>query len=282
MNIKSMWLTAIVAAGLILVIGGTMVMALFGDTPAQAAPLPQSNGINVAVSAMAFEPVKSNSSYYKDTQRASLSLSGDNRIFSPDRNVFVAPLILPDFSQFVSLTIYGEDYDTQGEVRVRLKRCDHSLTRCVNLGEVTSSAAFNGGRFDIIGGVLQNEAVNNGYYSYFLELELTALGNSGLRAVRLELATRLSAPPAGNRLEGWELSGPTTSFPLPNTGYIQVRICTNDLSHLSNATHYPYVVVDGRSIALSSAACITVWGQDISIRRNPNSGPSSGSYQILN
>lgn len=249
---------------------------------AQAAPPAAQTLAYASVSAMAFVPVQQNSTFFKDTQRELLTLTGPNRVFTYDRNVFVAPLALPDQSQLLAFTLFGEDYDPQGEVRARLKRCDHGQARCLNLAESTSTASFAGGSFETTRTVIQQqEIVNNGYYGYFLELELTALGNSGLRSVRLEwLPTGGTVTPPAEQT--WTLDGSVTTFAVPNNTMSQVRICTNDLSYLDNPTHYPFVVVDGQTISLSSNSCVTVWGRDIEIRRRPNTGPSSGTFQILN
>jgi len=255
----------------------------------QAAPLPLAE-TQVAtesfqyksVPAIAFLPVQLNSWYRKNTDRESLYLTGSSRIFTLDRNRFVAPLNLPDQSQLVALSVFGEDYDPQGEIRVRIKRCDHGQTRCVNLGEATSTTTFSSGQFETTRITLQNELVNNSFYSYFVELDLTALLNSGLRSVRIEMITKSSFGSAEVISEPWALSGGITSFTIPNSGVAQVRVCTDDLDHLDNATHFPFVVVDNRSVPLSSNACVTVLGRGIEIRRRMNTGPSSGTYQILN
>ncbi len=272
----------LVAAGLSTALTLAILAGLFWVTGRAEAAQPVTQGINyTSVSAMAFVPVQQNSTFFKDTQRELLTLTGPNRIFTYDRNVFVAALNLPDQSQLQALTIFGEDYDPQGEVRVRLKRCDHGQARCLNLAESTSTASFSGGAFETTRTVIQQqEIVNNAYYGYFLELELTALGNSGLRSVRLEITPKGETAPSTQQT--WALEGSVTSFPLPNTWLAQVRICTNDLSYLDNTTHYPFVVVDGRSVSLSSNSCITVWGRDITIQRRPNTGPSNGTYQIVN
>ena len=231
-------------------------------------------------SGLGFLPVQQNSTFFKDTQRQLLTLTGQDRTFSTGRNVFVAPLDLPDRSELLAMTVFGEDVDNQGEVRVRLKRCDHSHARCAVLAETTSTTQFSGGLFETSRVAVFNEAVNNSLYNYFLELELTALLNSGLRSARLDVVLPDASLPNGD-VESWELSGSVLSFPLPNTSPAETQICTADLSYLNNATHYPFVAIDGEFIPLSSNACITVWGRDIEIRRKANTGPSSGTYQFL-
>ena len=107
------------------------------------------------------------------------------------------------------------------------------------------------------------------------------MGNSGLRSVRLEIIPREGVTPPPEVMP-WALAGSVRSFKLPNTQSTQVKICTDDLSHLNNSTHYPYVVADSSQIyPLSSNMCQTIWGRDIEIRRNLNTGPSSGTYQFL-
>jgi hypothetical protein len=224
--------------------------------------------------------VQQNSNYLKDTRQQLLSLTGSSQNFVLNRNFFVASLSLPDRSELLGLTVFGEDTDPQGEVRLRLKRCDHSQARCTTLAETTSTNGFSAGRFETSRVAVLNESVNNGFYSYFLELQLTALSNSGLRSVRLEMLTPNGESTPGAE-EQWSLANDTETFTLPNVDLTQVRICTDDLGHLDNVTHYPFVVVDGRSISLSSNSCITVWGRDIEIRRRANTGPSSGTYRFL-
>jgi hypothetical protein len=231
----------------------------------------------VSVSAMAFMPIQFNLPYFKDPQRQILGLIQGT---PSTPNLFVAPLMLPDRSELVGFTVFGEDFDNQGEVRLRLKQCDHGQARCVSLAETTSTAGYNFGLFETARIQFSSNIIDNNFYSYFLELELTARAGSGLRAVRLEIIPPQGGSPSGGA-ESWSLSDNTLNFTIPNSGYAQVRICTDDLSHLNNATHYPFVVVDGNTVPLSSQSCVTVWGYDISVSRRPNTGPSSGNYQIL-
>lgn len=230
----------------------------------------------VSVSGLAFVPVRPNTPYVKDVQRQILSLTS----LITNANTFVAPLMLPDRSKLFGLTVFGEDFDNQGEVRLRLKRCDHSQPRCVTLLETTSTNSYAFGQFETGRVSILNEVVDNRFYSFFLELELTALANSGLRSVQLEIVTE-GTDSAASSEEQWSLAGDVRSFPLPNVDFAQVRICADDLSHLDNPTHHPFVVVGDKVVTLSSNACVTVWGQDIEVRRKPNTGPSSGTYQFL-
>jgi hypothetical protein len=274
-------LSAFSTALAVILLGG-MVVAF---NPAQAAPEPwaqQSALEYISVSAIAFIPVQANTRFAKDTQRQLLRLVNATRSITQDQNVFVAPLSLPDGSQLLSMIISGEDYDVQGEVRVRLLRCEHSRPTCLNLGETSSGVGLAGGLFENTPVFLQNETVNNALYSYYLELTLTALQNSGLRTVRLETVASEGGqiPPASNVIR-WELAGNFYRFPLPNSTWAQVKICADDLNQLPNASHYPYIVVDGTRVSLASNTCQTVQGYDIEIRREPNTGRSSGTYQIL-
>jgi hypothetical protein len=167
-------------------------------------------------------------------------------------------------------------------VAVRLKRCDHGQARCVNVVETTSTDSYAAGQFQTVRIAALNEIIDNNLYSYLVELELTALFDSGLRSVRLEMANEGSgSPPPSGGVEQWSLAGDVTSFIIPNGGWAQVRVCTGDLSHLPNQTHYPTLTVDGRSTTLGSNTCVTVWGRNIQLRRELNTGPSSGTYQIL-
>lgn len=229
----------------------------------------------VSVSATAFQPAQPNIPYFKDLQRQLLGLT------TPAQNaLFVAPLALQDRSELVGLTVFGEDFDNQGEVRLRLKRCDHGQARCVSLAETTSTAGYNFGQFETARISFSTNTIDNNVYAYFLELELTALAGSGLRAVRLEIIPSQGGSPSPDT-QSWSLSGNTLNFTIPNTGYAQVRVCAGDLSHLDNTTHYPFVVVDNNLVPLSSNSCVTIWGYDIGVSRRPNTGPSSGTYQIL-
>jgi len=265
--------------------------SLFGFKGAGAAPLGQSTATptpgvvspavtRLSISAMAFLPLNQAAVYQKDVGQHLLTLGNKTTTTATDSDIFVAPLNLPNRSRLRGMTVFGQDFDNQGAVQVRLKRCDHSQARCLSLAEMTSTAPFAAGQFESSLVALPNEAVNNDFYSYFLELELTALAGSGLRSVRLELvADPTAATPAA--VETWALSGAVTSFPLPNQDLAQVRICTDDLGHLPNSTHYPWLVVDGQTIPLLSNACIDVLGYTMQIRRELNTGSSSGTYQFL-
>lgn len=233
----------------------------------------------VSVSALAFEPVQQNGIYIKDVQRQLLKLTTQSRAFPANAGLFVTPLTLPDGAALLGLTLFGEDFDNQGEVRLRLKRCDHGQAICAILAETTSTAGFAAGQFETSRVNLPNEVVDNRFFTYFLELELTALFNSGPRSVRLEVD--LPGGSGSTTAGQWALADNVTSFPLPTSGYTEAQICTDDLSHLDNPTHYPYVVVDGRLTRLSSNLCLTVRGYDIQIRREFNTGPSSGTYRFL-
>ena len=253
--------------------------------PARAAPVVQTQSGEVeyvSVSSMAFVPVQPNSSLDKDVQRQLLRLKNANRTVTAGQNVFVAPLLLPDRNRLMSMVVAGEDYDVQGEVRVRLLRCDHASPACLILAETSSGVGLANGLFETVPVFLQNQLVNNALYSYFLQLELTALMNSGLRSVRVETISSDtgSAPPASNLIR-WELSGTFYRYPIPTSGWNTVKICTDDLSYLPNNSHYPYVSVDGTRRSLASNSCLTVQGFEIEIGRDPNTGASRGTYQII-
>jgi hypothetical protein len=270
----SIILVFIILAGLLVLFNKVMAAPALAETRLQTSAQELDY---VSVSALAFEAVSQNTAYIKDAQRQILSLASQNL----SGNIFIAPLLLPDRGQLLGLTVFGEDFDNQGEIRLRLKRCDHSQARCVTLAETNSTLGYAAGPFETIRVSLLNEIVDNRLYSYFLELELTALFNSGLRSARLEMMPPGVASPVSNQ-ERWSLAGDARSFSTPNLGLAQVRICADDLSHLDNVTHYPFVVVDrDQTIPLSSNSCITVWGTDIAIQRRANTGPSSGTFQIL-
>lgn len=271
MNFRKMLLLLAVAGGVLLTGLATAAM------PLKAEPEPPGSITYLSVSGLAFAPVSPNIAYQKDTTRQLLTLTGPVQAGS----LFVAPLSLPNRGRLSGITIFGEDFDAQGQVRVRLLRCNHGQPRCTALADVSSTDGYAGGRFDTGRIAIANEGVDNSLFSYLLELELTARFNSGLGAVRLDLLEPGSSPlPAGN-VERWSLDGAVTSFTLPNLDWVSARVCTDDLSHLDNPTHYPMLVVDGRVTALSSNTCVTVWGRAIEVRRRLNTGPSSGTYQFL-
>jgi hypothetical protein len=172
------------------VLGMVMSIALLWG-PALAASVPeetlssqlQANSAQfVSISAVAFQPTQPNIPYFKDLQRQLLGLTAQTQ-----NALFVAPLALQDRSELVGLTVFGEDFDNQGEIRLRLKRCDHGQARCVSLAETTSTAGYNFGQFETARISFSTNTIDNNAFAYFLELELTALAGSGLRAVRLEI-----------------------------------------------------------------------------------------------
>jgi hypothetical protein len=288
MNKRQMLLTAVLSSIFSLTVIAGVVLLL---TPARAAAPPantQTTPISqttitptlqyISVSALDFNPAQSDTAYNKDTKLQLLSLTSQTHTNS---NLFVAPLSLRDRSELLGMTVYGEDADNLGEVRMSLKRCNHGQPFCVILAETTSTTPYALGPFETSKTSVLNEIIDNQFYSYFLELDLTALGNSGLRSVRLEIIPREAVLPPPQVMP-WALEGSVRSFKLPNTKSTQVKICTDDLSHLNNTTHYPYVVVDSNQIyPLSSNMCETIWGGDIEIRRDLNTGSSSGTYQFL-
>ena len=278
--LSSIFTLALLAATLLL-----FSQAIAAPPSQVATPTPEINrAVRVSVTALAFEPVTQNARYSKDNGRQMIMLNTQTQIFDGTNNLFVAPLTLPDQAGLMGLTFFGEDFDNQGAVRVRLKRCDHGQSRCISLIDVTSTDIYAFGRFETARVPPLNEVINNDLYTYFLELELTALKNSGLRSVRLELVERggaIQTPPIDSPVERWELSGALTNFLIPNEGRNQIRICTDNLDNLPNVTHFPSLVVDGQSTRLAGNQCLSVWGRTIQLRRPVSAGPSSGTYQIL-
>ena len=286
MNTRQMLLTAVISSLFTLTILAGLMLLL---EPASAAPMSQTGSVSagqmvtrtlqyVSVSGLSFNPARTDIGYTKNTQVQLLSLVSQTRA---DSNLFIAPLALPDRSELLGMTTYGVDVDNLGEVRTRLKRCNHGQAFCVILAETTSTNSYALGQFETSKIGILNEIVDNQFYSYFLELDLTALGDSGLRSVRLDIlaAGGPSLPP---EVMPWSLEGSVRSFKLPNTQPVQAKICTDDLNHLNNVTHYPFVVVDNTQIVpLSSNKCTTISGIDIEVRRDLNTGPSSGTYQFL-
>ena len=192
----------------------------------------------VSVSSMAFVPVQPNNSLDKNVQGQLLRLKNASRTVTPDQNIFVAPVSLSDRNRLMSMVVAGEDYDVQGEVRVRLLRCDHASPTCLILAETSSGVGLANGLFETVPVFLQNELVNNALYSYFLQLELTALMNSGLRSVRVETSSSDTGPvPPASSLIRWELSGNFYRYPIPTSGWNTVKICTDDLRYLPNNSH---------------------------------------------
>ena len=280
-------ITVYAGLSLITLIIVVSIPAFFEPANASSGVKPASNFLEqttghvefASISALAFEPVQPNAIYTKNTQRQLLSLATGERHLAAGHNLFIAPLLLPDRSELLAMTLYGEDFDSQGEIRLRLKRCDHSQPRCLILAETSSALLSAQGQFETPKVTIPAEVVNNQFFTYFLELELTALLNSGPRSVRLEIRT-----PAGSTAaqQGrWALTNDVYNFTLPTSGFTEARICTDDLSHLNNATHYPYLMVDGIPTSrLASNACQTVRGTNIEIRRDFNTGPSTGTYRF--
>ena len=162
--------------------------------------------VYVSVSGLAFTPVNTAASYRLNRTRQLLTLENISSNFLNETNIFITPLNLPDQTVLTGMTVFGEDFDGAGAVRVRLKRCDHSQGRCITLTETTSTDAFAIGRFETIKVAILNEIIDNKLHIYFLELEITALRNSGLRSVRLELQDQAVLTVAGD-LEEWALGG---------------------------------------------------------------------------
>lgn len=267
----------LVLAGSLLTVSGTAAAPAAGlAAAAQAQDIPSVS--YTSVSALTFNPVNEDTLYSKDLGRQILSLAGP---VQAGGNIFLAPLALPDRAGLAGLAIYGEDFDSQGAVTVRLKRCDLNQARCLNLAEASSTAGYAAGPFEMSKVTSLNEAVDNSRYNYLLELELTTQPGSGLRSARLQVGQgTVPAPPAGE-VQPWSLSGDVRSFVVPNTGFNQVRVCTGDFAQLPNQTHFPSLVVDNQASQLTPNTCVTVWGSTIEIRRPLNTGPSAGTYQIL-
>ncbi len=262
------------------------LLLLFTQVKAAATPHPQvtitSQTISstmqyVSISGLTFNPGDPTVAYTKDVQTQLLKLGGPA---NPTSNLFVAPVTLPDRSQLMGVTMFGEDYDPTGEIRLKLKRCNHGQPFCVIIAETSSTRSYTSGQFETSRVNVINEVVDNRFYTYFLALNITALNRSGLRSVRLEYLTN-STSPAVSSQKPWSLTGNIRIFTVPTSGFNQVKICPNNLSHLNNSTHYPYVVADGQITSLSSNSCVTVWGQSLTIEKSRNTGSSSGTYQIL-
>lgn len=267
----------LVLAGFQITVSGTAAAPAAGlAVAAQAQDIPSTS--YTSVSALTFIPVNEDILYNKDLGRQILSLAGP---VQAGGNNFLAPLALPDRASLTGLAIFGEDFDGQGAVTVRLKRCDLNQARCLNLAEASSTNGYAAGQFELSKVTPLNEAVDNSRYSYLLELELTAQPGSGLRSARLQVEQGTVPPPPAGDAQPWSLSGDVRSFVIPNTGFNQVRVCTGDFAQLPNQTHFPGLIVDGQATQLTPNTCITVWGSNIEIRRPLNAGPSSGTYQVL-
>ena len=278
--ILSTLLTLTVVAGSLLVFGGVAAAPSGQGTATPTPPVITRTVTYLSVSSMAFMPLNQKVAYQKDVRRQLLTRDNQPVTVAADGHIFVAPLVLPHQSILSGMTVFGEDFATQGAVLVRLKRCDHSQARCLSLAETSSTNSYAGGQFETLSAAIPDGLINNYFYSYFLELELTALTGSGLRSVRLAMVAD-TTPRSPTAVEVWTLTGDVTSFLLPNQELTQARICTDDLSHLDNPTHYPELVVDGHDIPLSSNTCVNVLGYTMQIRRELNAGSSSGTYQFL-
>ncbi len=283
MNHRQILLTTVLSSllTLLIIVGSMLVFSQANAAPSTQDATSSTAARYVSVSGLAFSPINQSTQYRFDNVRQMLSLETTTRNFFANNNVFVAPLSLPDQTILTGITAFGEDFDNQGSVVVRLKRCEHSQALCTSLTDVTSIDTFALGRFETAQVLNLNEVVNNNLYSYFLELEITALRNSGLRSVRVELIDKGTVGGAISIRESWELSGNVTRLALVSGALSQVEICTNNLNDLPNITHYPSVIIDGQSTRLSSNACVTVWGTNIELRRAFNTVASSGTYQIL-
>ena len=267
----------LVLAGSLLMVSGTAAAPAAGLTAAaQTQDIPSVS--YTSVPALTFTPLNQDTLYNKDVGRQILSLAGPTQTGG---NSFLAPLALPDQANLTGLTIYGEDFDDQGAVTIFLRQCDLNQARCLNLAEVTSTNGYAAGQFETSKVTPLNEVIDNSRYSYLLELNLTALSGSGLRSVRLQMEQGTVPPPPAGNAQPWSLSGDVRNFVIPNTGFSQVRVCTSDFSQLPNQTHFPSLIVDGQAMPLTPNSCVTVWGSNIEIRRPLNTGPSSGTYQIL-
>ncbi|MDM8528310.1 hypothetical protein QUF58_08850 [Anaerolineales bacterium HSG24] len=279
-------LIAVLASWLPILVVGTLLL-LFSWTVSASPntqPLQQTAPTTdyLTVSGLVFMPVNPAANYIKDIERQLLQIESENRVFANNNNVFVAQLTLPQHGQLMGLTLFGQDFDGRGAILVRLKRCDITQVRCKIIAKSTSILAYRVGSFEITQLSPINEPIDNYRYSYLLEAELTALADSGLRAVRLEIASnRPTITPTPPHVVRWSLSGSINRLILPNTGLTQVRVCTDELSHLDNPSHYPILVVDGLATALFSSECVTTWGRNIQVRRELNAGSSSGTYEFL-
>jgi len=233
-SILSTIFTLVITAGSMLIFSRTMAAPLIQMTPPPPPPVVTSTVTYLSVTSLAFAPVNADSRYQKDPRRQLLTLTGQPAGAPADSRLFIAPLVLPDDSMLTGLTIFGEDFDNQGAVQVRLKRCDHSQARCLSLAETTYAA----GQFETPPAAIPNEIVNNYFYSYFLELELTAMPGSGLRSARLELVAN-PTPPTPVEAQRWALTGAVTNFLLPNQGLTLARVCADDLSYLETPPTTP-------------------------------------------
>jgi hypothetical protein len=187
--------TVAILVGSLLFFSGAMAAPATEKSPAPISQ-PSAGGASfVSVSSVGFLPVApENSAYTRDPAGQLLALTGSNA----NNNLFVAPLSLPDNSSVVRMTVFGQYFDSNGGIQIYLKRCPHNgQTACRRL----ASAGVNTGspaqaRFETHTTVVPNVIVDNQRFTYMLELELTALENSGLRSVRLELASSEEMEPA--------------------------------------------------------------------------------------
>lgn len=233
----------------------------------------------LSIPATAFKPTDSETAY--GVNRQMLTVESNTNNFSSVQT-FVAPVILADGTIIAEMTIFGQDFSEDSDISVRLLQCEHRQNRCDRLAEVSSSDISTAGQFELSTVKTTNSAIDNYDYSYLLEVTLMPSPQIGLKAVRLALIPNQPIPPDVAGVNNWQLAEGVRAFRLPNTTIVQARICTNDLSHLDNPTHYPTLIIDDTEIVpLSSLQCVIVRGLKFELRRGLNVGDSSGTFEFL-
>lgn len=258
------------------------MLSTFSGAVAALEPTAQSPqaGINyLSIPATAFRPTDSDTTYGFNRQMLTAQSNTDkfNRL-----QTFVAPIILADGTIIAEMTIFGQDFSEENDVRVRLLQCEHRQNRCDMLADVNSSGISTAGQFEFPTAKIANSVIDNYRYSYLLEVDLMPSPQIGLKAVRLALIPNQPLEPDLAGINNWQLADGIHTFRLPNTSRVQARICTNDLSHLDNPTHYPTLIIDDTEIVpLSSRQCVIVRGFKFELRRGLNVGDSSGTFEFL-
>lgn len=286
---------------LIILVLSTLINANSFQGKVAAAPLAEaaltstqqitgSNRSYQSVSLFEFVPFKPNNTLYTINANPLLLTLGakSDYNFASANNIFEAPLSLPDNVMLTGLTVFGVDNDNQGEVKVTFFRCNHtynSQTACQEIS-LSSNTSNSLGQFQTqtpLGFI--PFPIRNQDNFYFLQLEITALNNSGLRSVRLQFADNSGSgsTPATlpeHPIVPWNLgANELVEIPSPTGDPITVRVCVDALDAPSWAR--PNVRLgDAFSdpIPLNFGDCRDFTSTYIQIRGNST---TSGSYQRL-
>jgi len=243
-----------------------------------------------SVSLFEFVPLNTQDSLHTiDSSSILLTLGAkSDHNFTNANNIFEAPLNLPDNVMLTGFTIFGVDNDNQGEVKVTLGRCNHNLQIPCQEISLSSDVPNSLGPFQTqtpLGFI--PIPIRNQDNFYFLELEITALNNSGLRSVRLQFADNgesisTSSNLPENPVVPWNLNAnELVEITSPTSNPITVRVCVDakDASFIDR----PEVRTGDASsnpVILNFGDCRDFTGRYIQIRGNGRT-TTSGYYQRL-